>query len=1205
MAADSINVEVGICKKCGDMGPFGTTCVICDDSSEVYMAIKEIIKMDKPGVDTASLVVDMNCFTSSACKAHGTRNVWLGDSGASCHMTHSDEGFTNWRNISSEVQLGNGEILKATKIGDKKMTIIQKDGSKKNITLKDCKYVPGMQVNLFSITKALENGWGISNNGPIINLIKDNEIIKFDQVIPTETGSLIGLIMHPHKDYVNVVMSKGNKIDINLLHKILGHTNEDSIRNTAKYYGIEVQNKMEKCVDCALSKAKQKSVKKYTNTKSEVPGERLFIDISSVQYESLGGAKYWLLIVDDCTDMCWSAFLRNKSDAGPRTIKFIKELSTKLGIGVQVMILRLDNAGENKGLENLCIDGGLNIKFEYISPGSPQYNGRVERKFATLYGKIRSVLNAAKLPEQLRKQLWAEAAQWTTYNENIIVTELKPVPSYVQFYKQEPPFLPNKQFAELAIVADHKNREIRGKLTDRGIPCLYLGLAENHSKDVYRLLNLNTHRVIMSRDVTWINKTYGEWKGLTKEEISIYTDEDDEIEIIERNNVNNDESDDEIHDNPVIENFENEIDEPEVEIFGDENGEVENNQHEQQLVVPPNPKVVREMKRLYGFFNPEAMEVVEQNHQQPQQPVEDNLEPERDNQVQAEQVIEGEQPAVVEQPVVDQSNIMMDYAFLGHDKPLPVENKIEYDVPRTFEEAWNHPDPYIRARWREAIMKELTKMDSLKVWKVVKRSRVPKGRRCVKYKWVFDIKRDGRFRARLVACGYSQIPGVDFTESFSPVVNESVFRIVLVAQVLWKFHSNLMDVETAFLHGDLEEEIYMECPEGVPHEPDECLLLLKALYGLVQSARQFYKKFTKVLRDVGFTQSNVEPCLFYAQFKHGRVLLILHVDDCYVIGHPEDLKLTRNLLEQKFKLKVEENVNDYLSCQILFNKEKSMAWLGQPHLMGKIEKSYGHLIPKNIIYKTPGTPNYNLIRPENEDEKVSAEKQAQYRSVVGSLLQLVKYSRPDLANSVRELAKCMDGATMGAYKEMTRVLKFAIDTKDFGIKIQPKLEQDGIWNLTLYSDSDWAGDKNNRRSVSGFIIFLCGVPIMWKSRLQKTVALSSTEAEYYALSEAAKEIKFIIQVLQSIGQKIKLPVIVRVDNVGAIFMCENTTATARSRHIDARYHFIREFIMDGYIKIIFVKSEDNSADIFTKNVNGDIYRKHVDEYLMSKNGIIK
>jgi hypothetical protein len=599
------------------------------------------------------------------------------------------------------------------------------------------------------------------------------------------------------------------------------------------------------------------------------------------------------------------------------------------------------------------------------------------------------------------------------------------------------------------------------------------------------------------------------------------------------------------------------------------------------------------------------MTTVQQSQQQ--EPIQIEVETQNNNQ--NEQLDNGNETQIQpsnEEQQPDQTNIMLDYAFMGYSKPLELTGENEYDVPNSFDKAWNHVDDYQRKMWREAITKELTKMDNLKVWKVVKRTNVPKGRRCVKHKWVFDIKRDGRFRARLVACGYSQIPGIDFTESFSPVVNESVFRIILVAQVLWKLDSNLMDVETAFLHGELEEEIYMDCPKGVKHESDECLLLQKALYGLVQSARQFYKKFTKILRDIGFFQSNIEPCLFHSKLNHGRVFLILHVDDCYVIGHKEDLKLTRTLLEKKnLKLKVEENVTDYLSCQILFNKEKSMAWLGQPHLMGKIEKAYGKLIPRNMTYKTPATPNYNLIRPEKEEEKINEEKQSIYCSVVGSLLQLVKYSRPDLANGVRELAKCMDGATLGAYKEMIRILKFTIDTKDFGIKIQPKLNEDGIWNLALYSDSDWAGDKNNSRSVSGYIMFLCGVPIMWKSCLQKTVALSSTEAKYYALSEAAKEIKFIIQVLQSIGQKVQLPVIVRVDNVGAIFMYENTTATSRTRHIDARYHFIREFIEDGYIKIIFVKSEDNKADLFTKNVNGDIYRKHVEDYLMSKYGINK
>jgi hypothetical protein len=157
------------------------------------------------------------------------------------------------------------------------------------------------------------------------------------------------------------------------------------------------------------------------------------------------------------------------------------------------------------------------------------------------------------------------------------------------------------------------------------------------------------------------------------------------------------------------------------------------------------------------------------------------------------------------------------------------------------------------------------------------------------------------------------------------------------------------------------------------------------------------------------------------------------------------------------------------------------------------------------------------------------------------------------------------------------------------------------WKMVIYTDSDLAGEKDNRHSVTGYIMYLMNVRNLWKSRLQKTVALSSTEAEYYALSEAAKEIKFIIQVMESIGIEFELPVIVNVDNVGAIFMAENASATSRTRHVDARYHFVRKYVEEGVIKIIFVRSGLNRANGFTKNKSSDIYEKHKDTYIAQKN----
>jgi hypothetical protein len=216
------------------------------------------------------------------------------------------------------------------------------------------------------------------------------------------------------------------------------------------------------------------------------------------------------------------------------------------------------------------------------------------------------------------------------------------------------------------------------------------------------------------------------------------------------------------------------------------------------------------------------------------------------------------------------------------------------------------------------------------------------------------------------------------------------------------------------------------------------------------------------------------------------------------------------------------------------------------------------------------------------------------------LLHLVKHSRPDIANATRELSKVMDGATEGQWKELRRLLKFVIDTKWRGLQIKPRLNDDEVWRIQAFSDSDYCADKETRRSVTGFIVYLLGVPISWKSKGQRGVVLSSTEAEYVAVSETVREIKFVIQILESMMLQIDYPVIVRVDNVGAIFLANNKTTNERTKHVDIRHHFVREYIEDGIIKIVFVKSKDNDSDIFTKNLTGEGYERHVQKFTSEK-----
>ena len=533
---------------------------------------------------------------------------------------------------------------------------------------------------------------------------------------------------------------------------------------------------------------------------------------------------------------------------------------------------------------------------------------------------------------------------------------------------------------------------------------------------------------------------------------------------------------------------------------------------------------------------------------------------------------------------------------------LDPTDKDRYEAPSNYDKAFDCEDEYCRVRWRRAIKGELSKMDSRTVWLIMLRADMPPNRRCVKHKWIFEIKRSGRFKARLVACGYSQIPGVDHEEVYSPVINDVTYRIMLVCAIIYKYVLVMADVETAFLYGDLDEEIYMECPKGVKHEKGQIVKLLQTIYGLVQSARQFFKKFISILKSIGFVGGQIDPCLMMRKNDLGTVYIAMYVDDSLFMGDDKAIRSAiKEIQDSGFNMTVEETLGDYLSCNILFKKDKSKAWLGQPHLIKKLNTKFGEMVKKLQTYKTPGTPGVGVVRPEEVDVVITEEDQTLYRSGVGMLLYLVKHSRPDIANVTRELSKSMDRATPAAYKELGRVIKFVLDTRDYGIKIEPKMpQQDGLWNMVMYTDSDYAGDKDSRKSVSGFILFLMNVPVLWRSKAQKSVTLSSAEAEYVSLSEAAKEIKFVYQILITMGLKVKTPLVVRVDNIGASFMSENISTTSRSKHVDIRYKYVNEMVEEGFLKVIFVRSAENVADGFTKNISGDLYESHKKDYLAEK-----
>ena len=281
------------------------------------------------------------------------------------------------------------------------------------------------------------------------------------------------------------------------------------------------------------------------------------------------------------------------------------------------------------------------------------------------------------------------------------------------------------------------------------------------------------------------------------------------------------------------------------------------------------------------------------------------------------------------------------------------------------------------------------------------------------------------------------------------------------------------------------------------------------------------------------------------------------------------------------------SLEEYLGVQIVQSDDGKKAWLGQPTIIKSLEKQFGEKVARKKMTITPGTPGF-IGGKVDDISKVDEKTQSMYRSGVGTLLYLTKHSRPDITNPVRELSKSMDGASMAHVTEMYRVINFVLEMKTLGLRMVA-IFKDGIWKLEALSDSDFANDKDTRYSVYGYIIYFCGIPVAWKSKSMKSVVLSTTEAEYVSVSEVVKVIKVLYQMLRSMEIKVPLPTKVQVDNVGAIWLANNSSVSERRKHVDLRAHFVGDMIKDEVIEINFVKSAEHDSDIMTKNQQGQHY----------------
>lgn len=417
--------------------------------------------------------------------------------------------------------------------------------------------------------------------------------------------------------------------------------------------------------------------------------------------------------------------------------------------------------------------------------------------------------------------------------------------------------------------------------------------------------------------------------------------------------------------------------------------------------------------------------------------------------------------------------------------------------------------------------------------------------------------------------------GIDYKEVFAPVARLETVRTLLAfaANKKWKVHH--MDVKTAFLNGELKEEVYVTQPEGFEDKknPSKVLKLHKALYGLKQAPRAWNEKLDNCLKSLEFEKCPYEYALYTKRREEHVTIVGVYVDDLILTGSSEEnIERFKKEMMKKFEMSDLGLLSYYLGIEV---KQRSEAiTLCQSAYARKILEKMG-MADCNICH-VPMEPKTKLSKYDEEP----AVEATMYRSIIGSLRYLVN-TRPDLAYSVGVVSRYMEAPTTAHMSAVKQILRYIRGTLDVGC-VYKKDQANEI--LVGYSDSDLAGDIDDRKSTTGLMFFLGDSPITWVSQKQRIVALSSCEAEYIAATGGACQAIWLRKLLESLsGAEQKTPML-KVDNKSAIALAKNPVHHERSKHIDTRYHFIRECVEDRKVKLEHIKTEAQIADILTKPV---------------------
>lgn len=1092
---------------------------ICNYCKEYGHIQRNCEKLKLKNKGTANLAAKSDWYTDDFPFEKG----WIIDSGATSHMCSDRNLFSKFvKNENSTITIANGQKIECKGSGDVTLKIDLRNEIL-NVKLGNTLLIPDLHNNLLSVRALAEKGFEIIFKNDRVYLKKDGETMDIGEV-------------RNHNYALRIKREEKAAFCVHEWHKRLAHKNLKDIKRMKETFKIKKCNCNNVCEACIKGKISRLPFPKEATPVQEALACVVSDICGPLQTQSIGKSRYFATFIDIFSGYCHVSFLKTKNEVIEKAKQFIEMLKTQTGRKPKTF--RTDRALEYKStlLQTYLQNEG--IKFECTAGYSPEQNGVAERRNRTLMEAARSMLAGADLPNNL----WAEAVSTANYVQNRTVSKRRNKTPFELLFG----FPPRKQiYYEFGVeVYAMIPEERRKKLDVKAEKMRFIGYDEEAK--AFKLLT-KSNAIWTSREVKFLTKDSSKFS----QEYYVIEDEegDDTVDSISQDNLNDKRQNDK----------ETQEEDEKEKIQSSQNVEIEDEEFEEESVDDLEVTQIEQEPSILDLSN-----------------YTDAQEEHSDSELDREPVLRRSTRSNFGKP----PSRYGDYHLYKDNEIIEEEANIASSLrikePKTLAEAMRLPEA---KQWMKAMQDELKIIEKNETWEEVE---IKKNRRAIDCKWVYKVKYDehgnvSKFKARLVAKGFTQKYGVDYDEVFAPVARQQTLRMLLSVAGVRNYNVKQYDVESAFLNGEISEEIYMKQPPGFKKN-DKVLRLKKSLYGLKQAAKVWNEKLHETLINAGCIQNQADKCLYTAQSQEAVCYILTHVDDIIIADNNNNFAdMIIEKLKRKFIIKELGNVNHYLGIDIKKDAEGNFE-ISQPNYIDKIVEEAKLQDARNS--RTPiNTGYYKIDKDGTEDQKKPLHTNEEFRKLIGMLLYLSTNTRPDISIGVSILSQRVSKPTVNDLSEVKRMIRYLKTTRNEKLKLSRKGENEC---LKAYTDADWAEETRDRKSHSGFLAQINGGTFAWSCRKQSLVALSSTEAEYIALCEATKEIIWLREVAKCFNVNTSEPTEIFVDNQSCMKIAENGKFSNRTKHIDTKYHFVRDQARKNIVTFKYIPTNENLADMLTK-----------------------